>query len=98
MEKDLGKIKKNNDTDILVRLDDFGGKLGLTIREYVNSSPSGFKGFTKAGTRIPLESLEDFKTMIASVNLEELKNQSENSSKSEQNNSGMQDVAEESYL
>jgi hypothetical protein len=41
MEIDLGKIKKNDDTDILIRIDDFGGKIGLTIREYVNSSPSG---------------------------------------------------------
>lgn len=73
MEKDLGKIKKNDDTDILIRLDDFGGKIGLTIREYVNSSPTGYKGFTKAGTRIPLESLEDFKKIIVSINSNDLK-------------------------
>ena len=37
MEKDLGKIKKNETTDIVVRIDDFGGKKGLTIREFVKS-------------------------------------------------------------
>ena len=37
MEKDLGKIKKNEVTDIVVRIDDFGGKIGLTIREFSNS-------------------------------------------------------------
>lgn len=75
MEKDLGKIKKNDDMDIIIRIDDFGGKLGLTIREYVNSSPSGYKGFTKAGTRIPLESIDEFKKIISSINLDELKTQ-----------------------
>ena len=73
MEKDLGKIKKNEDVDILVRIDDFGGKVGLTIREYVNKSESGYTGFTKSGTRIPLESIDAFKTMIASISPEDLK-------------------------
>ena len=43
MEKDIGKIKKNDITDIVVRIDDFGGKKGLTIREIaksLNVSPS----------------------------------------------------------
>ena len=72
MEKDIGKIKKNEDMDIIVRIDDFGGRIGLTIREFVNKSESGYTGFTKSGTRIPLESIDAFKTMIASVNPEDL--------------------------
>jgi hypothetical protein len=71
MEKDIGKIKKNNDTDIIIRIDEFGGKPGLTIREFVNTSPSGFKGFTKSGTRVPVESFEAFKAMINSINSED---------------------------
>ncbi len=71
MEKEIGKIKKNNNTDIVLRIDDFGGKVGLTIREFSNSE--GYKGFTKSGTRIPLESLEDFKKMISEIDIEELK-------------------------
>ena len=47
MEKDIGKIKKNDTTEIVVRLDDFGGKIGLTIREFVNNER--YTGFTKAG-------------------------------------------------
>jgi len=74
MEKDIGKIKKNNDTDIVIRLDDFGGKIGLTIREFVNQSETGYKGFTKSGTRIPSESFEEFKKMINSVKSTDLKN------------------------
>lgn len=73
MEKDIGKIKKNDDTDIVIRIDDFGGKIGLTIREFTNNSKTGYKGFTKSGTRIPIESLEEFKKIINSINLEDLK-------------------------
>ena len=65
MEKDIGKIKKNDETSIVVRVYDFGGKPGLTIREFVTSER--YTGFTKSGTRIPAESFEEFKTMIDSV-------------------------------
>jgi hypothetical protein len=95
MEKDLGRIKKNNDTDVIIRIDDFGGKIGLTIREYVNSSPSGYKGFTKAGTRIPLESLEDFKKMISEINTEDLKKEADSLPKTGQKKI---DSEESSYI
>ena len=50
MEKDIGKVKKNDTTDIVIRVDDFAGRKGLTIREYVTSDR--YTGFTKAGVRI----------------------------------------------
>jgi hypothetical protein len=65
MEKDIGKIKKNDTTDIVVRVDDFGGKIGLTIREFTTSDR--YTGFTKSGTRIPAESFAEFKQMINSI-------------------------------
>ncbi len=65
MEKDIGKIKKNETTDILVRIDDYGGKMGVTIREYVTGDR--YTGFTKAGTRILAESFPDFKKLIDSI-------------------------------
>jgi len=65
MEKDIGKIKKNDTTDITIRVDDFGGKIGLTIREFVTSDR--YTGFTKSGTRIPAESFAEFKQMINSI-------------------------------
>jgi hypothetical protein len=71
MEKDLGKIKKNDETEIVLRLDDFGGKRGLTIREFVTSER--YTGFTKSGTRIPAEQFEVFKAMISEVTPEDLK-------------------------
>jgi len=65
MEKDIGKIKKNEITDIIVRIDDFGGRPGLTIREFATSER--YTGFTKSGTRIPVDSFQEFKQIINSI-------------------------------
>ena len=81
MEKDIGKIKKNAETDIVIRLDDFGGKIGITIREFTTSER--YTGFTKSGTRIPLESFDDFKAMINSISTHELKSASPSPTQSE---------------
>ena len=59
MEKDIGKIKKNETTEILVRVDDFGGRPGVSIREFVTSDR--YTGFTKSGTKIPAEKFQEFK-------------------------------------
>lgn len=71
MEKDIGKIQKNDQTDIVVRIDDFGGKTGLTIREFTTSER--YTGFTKSGTRIPAEKFLEFRELINSISLEDLK-------------------------
>jgi len=65
MEKDIGKIKKNETTDVVVRIDDFGGRVGLTIREFVTGER--YTGFTKAGTRIAAENFDEFKGLINSI-------------------------------
>ena len=70
MEKDIGKIPKNPDTDIVIRIDDFGGKRGLTIREFVKSER--YTGFTKAGTRISADKFKIFKEAINSIDENEL--------------------------
>ncbi|MFH1307597.1 MAG: hypothetical protein ABIH72_01985 [archaeon] len=74
VEKDIGKIQKNDNTDILVRLDDFGGKPGVTIREYVTSER--YTGFTKAGTRIPADKFLEFRELLNKVKLDDLKTMS----------------------
>lgn len=71
MEKDIGKIKKNDTTDIVIRVDDFGNRKGLTIREFVTSDR--YTGFTKAGVRILSGDFEKFKEMINSVTKEDMK-------------------------
>jgi len=70
MEKDIGKIPKNDTTDVIIRMDDFGGKRGVTIREFVTSDR--YTGFTKAGTRISPENFVKFREMINTIDLEEL--------------------------
>lgn len=84
MEKDIGRIKKNDTTDIVIRVDDFGGRPGLTIREFVTSDR--YTGFTKAGVRILGENFKRFKDMINSVSEEDLKssNPVEGTKKSQQ--------------
>jgi len=70
MEKDIDKITKNQETDIVIRIDDFGGKRGLTIREFVKSER--YTGFTKAGTRIPADQFKNFKAAINSIDENDL--------------------------
>ncbi len=65
MEKDIGKINKRDDTDIVLRIDDFADKRGFTIREFVTSDR--YTGFTKAGVRILAKDWQKFKEMINSV-------------------------------
>ncbi len=75
MEKEIGKIPKNENSDIIIRLDDFGGKRGLTIREFVTSER--YTGFTKAGVRISPENFKKFKEMINSITEEDLESSEE---------------------
>jgi len=81
MDKDIGKIKKNAETEIVVRVDDYGGKRGLTIREFVASEK--YTGFTKSGTRIPAEHFLAFREMINSISLDEMKASAEKSEENE---------------
>jgi hypothetical protein len=71
MEKEIGKINKRDDTDIVLRVDDFADKRGLTIREFVTSDR--YTGFTKAGVRILAKDFARFKEMINSIPEEDMK-------------------------
>jgi len=70
MEKEIGKINKNPETDIVIRIDDFGGNRGLTIREFVTSER--YTGFTKKGVRITSDDFKKFKDMINSISEKEM--------------------------
>ena len=74
MEKDIGRIKKNDVTDIVIRVDDFGDRRGLTIREFM--SGDRYSGFTKSGVRILAPDFQKFKEMINSVTEEDMKESS----------------------
>ena len=92
MEKDLGKLNKNDRTDIVLRVDDFGGKRGLTIREYVTSEK--YTGFTKAGVRITPENFPKFKEMVNSISEEELNQPAEESGASPGSGQGSQQASQ----
>jgi len=77
MEKDIGKIPKNEMSDIVIRIDDFGGRPGLTIREFITGER--YTGFTKSGVKIPAAEFKKFKEMINSVNEDELKQEPQES-------------------
>lgn len=70
MEKDIGKIKKNDTTDIIVRIDEYKGKKGVTIREFITSEK--YTGFSKSGTRIPADEFLNFREMINTISLDDL--------------------------
>ncbi|MFH1787719.1 MAG: hypothetical protein ABH811_02940 [archaeon] len=73
MEKDIGKINKNDTTDVVIRVDDFGGRPGVTIREFVTSER--YTGFTKSGVRILATDFPKFKEMINSISEKEMQEQ-----------------------
>lgn len=82
MEKDIDRITKNSETDIIIRIDDFGGRSGLTIREFVKSDK--YTGFTKAGTRIPADQFENFKKAINSIQIDDFQTEQQDSKQSEE--------------
>ena len=94
MEKDIGKIQKNDQTDIIVRIDDFGGKPGLTIREFTTSDR--YTGFTKSGTRIAAEKFEEFKKLIDSISASDFPEASEPAEKAEDAQASLPSEDEES--
>ena len=59
MEKDIGKLSKNDTTDVVIRIDDFAGRKGVTIREFVTSDR--YTGFTKSGVNIQAADFKKFK-------------------------------------
>ncbi|MBS3114101.1 hypothetical protein J4448_03290 [Candidatus Woesearchaeota archaeon] len=67
MEQEIGKIKKSGTTEIIIKVDDFGGEKGVTIREYITTER--YTGFTKQGTRIPADKWKEFRDIINKVNL-----------------------------
>ncbi|MBS1266429.1 MAG: hypothetical protein MAG795_00396 [Candidatus Woesearchaeota archaeon] len=62
MEKDIGEIELTESTSIKVRIDEYDGKPGLTIRKFITSER--YTGFTKQGVRVPAEKWKDFKKLI----------------------------------
>ncbi len=71
MEKDIGEIGLTESTTIKVRIDEYDGKPGLTIRKFITTEK--YTGFTKQGVRIPVEKWSEFKALVDQADLD-LKN------------------------
>lgn len=63
MEKEFGRIKKNSTTDIVIRVSEYKGVIGLDIREYVESER--YTGWSKSGVRIQEEQICQLSKIIA---------------------------------
>lgn len=50
---EIGRVKRDDQVDIVVRRGEFMGKNFVDIREYLKAD--SFEGFTKRGIRIPAE-------------------------------------------
>ena len=65
MDEEIGRLRKNENTEVVIRVDEFGGKKGVTIREFLTSEL--YTGFTKQGTRIPADKWKEFVEIVNRV-------------------------------
>ncbi len=65
---EIGRIRKNDTTEIVVQKTEYRGSVGIDVREYVTSEK--YTGWSKNGVRIPVEKWPDFKAILDSVDLE----------------------------
>ncbi len=68
IEEEIGKIQINEITSVVIRVDDFGGELGVNIRKWLETD--NYSGFTKQGVRIKKEDFNKFKEIINTIDLE----------------------------
>ncbi len=62
---EVGRIRKNETTEIVVQKTEFRGSVGIDIREYVTAER--YTGWSKNGIRIPVEKWKDFKEILDKV-------------------------------
>ena len=66
---EIGRLRKNETTEIVVQKTEYRGAVGIDLREYVTSKR--YTGWSKNGIRIPVEQWPEFKTILDGVDLEE---------------------------
>jgi len=62
---EMGRLRKNDTTEIVVQKTEFRGSVGIDIREYVTSER--YTGWSKNGIRIPVEKWQDFKEILDKI-------------------------------
>jgi hypothetical protein len=62
---EIGRIRKNDTTEIVVQKTEFKGSVGIDIREYVTSDR--YTGWSKNGIRISVDRWKEFKALLDKV-------------------------------
>ena len=62
---EIGRMRKNDTTEIVVQKTEYKGSVGIDVREYVTSER--YTGWSKNGIRIPVEKWMDFKAILDRV-------------------------------
>jgi hypothetical protein len=69
-EIEMGRIRKNETTEVIVRKTEFKGSVGIDIREYVTSEK--YTGWSKNGLRISVDQWKAFKEVLDKVGLDKV--------------------------
>jgi hypothetical protein len=62
---EIGRVRKNDTTEIVVEKSEFKGSTGINIREYVTSD--SYTGWSKSGLRIPADKWKELKEILDKV-------------------------------
>ncbi len=62
---EIGRMRKNETTEIVVQKTEFKGSVGIDIREYVTSDR--YTGWSKNGIRISVDKWKEFKAILDKV-------------------------------
>ena len=65
---EIGRLRKNETTEVVVQKTEFHGSVGIDVREYVTSER--YTGWSKNGIRIPVEKWQDFKEILDKVDMQ----------------------------
>ena len=69
-DAEVGRVRKNETTEVVVRKTEFKGTVGIDIREYVTSEK--YTGWSKNGLRIPVDQWMAFKEVLDRVVLDKV--------------------------
>lgn len=73
---EIGRLRKNETTEVVIQKTEFHGSVGIDIREYVTSER--YTGWSKNGIRIPVEKWQDFKEILDKVDIVDKADKSDN--------------------
>jgi hypothetical protein len=62
---EIGRLRKNETTEIVVQKTEYKGSVGIDIREYVTSDR--YTGWSKNGIRVSVDKWKEFKAILDMV-------------------------------